>query len=232
MLFRSNSGAVRKNDMGSEAHQAMRRELRWYMRKRLPDQAANVAERMGDIKLSMRIRRMVGDHGEIVRLMLREDETSEAVSYLDKIGKPINAVRLAMENGLVRQAKYIVTKEVFLSKGSKNLDYTPQLADMAMSVGFESVAWAIASSGSAYFTKVKDFYSKAVLNFTVGNIERVEEALNEGLKFYSNGSEEGKRIRALAKELTARTGLGHIKVEELLPTTTSSSILTPPKPSM
>jgi hypothetical protein len=179
-------------------NEAVKMQIEEHLRKKLPDKAAELCEKAGYRDRAIEIRKSVGDHEGVVSLMINDQNFSGAVSYLDKAGKPVYAMKVALKYNLVEQAKSIVISE--LRQNSGNLDYAPEMVYMTTMVGWRSTAKTIAEMGARHFVEVKDFCNAASLKFMVGDREGTRQTLQEGLEFYKNGSEEGKRIRQLASE--------------------------------
>ena len=190
---------VSKRSKDSLADDAVKMQIAEHLEKRRPDEAASLCEKAGYRARAIEIRKSVGDHEGVVSLMVADRNFSGAVSHLSKSGKTLYAVRLALVYNLKEQAKSIVISD--LGQNSRNPDYTPEMVYMATMVGWAGYAKALAERGARHFIEVNDYYNAASLKFMVGDLEGMRDTLQAGVKFYNNGSEEGKRIRQLAKEL-------------------------------
>jgi NAD(P)-dependent dehydrogenase (short-subunit alcohol dehydrogenase family) len=197
MVF--NQVFVSKKPKDSMADEAVRMRIAEHLEKRRPDEAADLCEKVGYRARAIEIRKSVGDHEGVVSLMVKDRSFSEAVTYLSKSGKTLYAVRLALVYNLREQAKSVVISD--LSQNSRNPDYTPEMVYMTTMVGWAGYARAIAERGARHFIEVNDYYNAASLKFMVGDLKGMRDTLQAGVEFYNNGSEEGKRIRQLAKEL-------------------------------
>lgn len=205
------------------------------LRQHLPDKAAARARLLGEKSLALEIHNTIGDHRNVIRLLKRSGNLEGVVSYCESRGLYSYGVGFALNHGLEDTAYELAHRVIdryYANEKMRNLDYSHTMVEMAIKTRQPELAEKIAWDGVDYFRKRNDPYSAARLLHMIGS-DYAADVVRWGLSFLREDGTDYRKLLGLAGKLGVVVRReSQMNLELPSPTTTSSSILTPPNPSM